>query len=188
LGIKVIWNHPHCPKENAFVERCNGLVATWGDPSCCPHFVAWQEQCAWLATTQRERYPAKMGKTRLEAYPKLRRNPRIYTSGANGLWNLQHVRDYLAQGRWPRWVSKIGQITLYGKPYRVGRDYVRQQVWLRFDAATNEWIIQNADGKEIIRHYADQITQERICALQVAQPRPPSNKRKRQNFEAQSTP
>jgi hypothetical protein len=26
LGIGVIWNQPHCPKENAKGERCNG---TW---------------------------------------------------------------------------------------------------------------------------------------------------------------
>ncbi len=26
LGIGVIFNHVHCPKENAFVERCNGLA------------------------------------------------------------------------------------------------------------------------------------------------------------------
>ena len=32
LGIKMIWNHPHCPKENANVERCNGLIGTW--PFC----------------------------------------------------------------------------------------------------------------------------------------------------------
>src|SRR5690349_13098646 len=55
LGIEPIWNHAHCPKENACVERCNGLLAAWGDPSRCADFDAWQQTCAWLAHTQRER-------------------------------------------------------------------------------------------------------------------------------------
>lgn len=33
LGIEPIFNPVHCPKENAFVERCNGLIEPWGEPS-----------------------------------------------------------------------------------------------------------------------------------------------------------
>ena len=32
LGIEPIFNHRHCPTENAKVERCNGLIAAWGEP------------------------------------------------------------------------------------------------------------------------------------------------------------
>jgi hypothetical protein len=132
-----------------------------------------------VAHTQRERYPtkAKQGQTRLEACPALYQNPRVYKEADEpNLWSIERVRTYLAKGRWPRFVSKIGQITLYGKAYRVGRAFAHQQVWLRFDGETNEWIIQNAEGKEIIRHLADQITKERICSLTVAKPRPLSKK------------
>src|SRR5579872_5091398 len=44
LGITPIWNHPHCPKENAFVERCNGLVGSWAEPSLCPDWPTWQQK------------------------------------------------------------------------------------------------------------------------------------------------
>jgi hypothetical protein len=185
LGIQVIFNHVHCPKENAFVERCNGLVDAWGDPARCADFATWEQSCTWLASTQREVYPAKHGKTRLEVFPGLCQNARSYSKEQeNQQWHLQQVYDYLAKGLWPRLVSKIGQITVYGKPYRVGRAYVHQQVFLRLDAATGEWIIQDANGHEIIRHPAQQITTERICGLSVSQARPPSRRGKHLNLPA----
>lgn len=128
---------------------------------------------------QRERYPAKEGKSRIEVYPALGHNLRSYSAQEEPtLWQIERVRVYMAQGRWPRFVSKIGQITLYGKAYRGGRDYVRQQVWLCFDAQTNEWVVQQEDAQELVRHPADQITAECICGLKVAHPRPPSKKKK----------
>lgn len=185
LGIEVIFNHVHSPKENAFVERCNGLVDAWGDPGQCPDFAAWQRTCAWVASTQREVYPAKTGKTRLEVFPALCQNSRSYTQAAeSNQWHLGRVYAYLSQGCWPRLVSKIGQITVYGKPYPVGRAYVHQQVWLRLDAQTGEWVIQDANAQPIRRHPAKQITTERICSLSVSQARPPSRRRKGPNLTA----
>lgn len=111
--------------------------------------------------------------------------PRPYTAAQEAeLFDLERVKAYLASGRWPRWVSKIGQITLYGKAYRVGREWRGEQVWVRFDATTSEWLIVGRDGKELIRHAAEQITSERIVNLNVAQPRPPSRKKQRQNLIA----
>ena len=85
----------------------------------------------------------------------------------------------MAAGRWPRVVSKIGQIHVYGQPYRVGRAYIRQTVWVQLNAEHGEWVVQGPDGQALIRHPAGQLTAERICHLQVAHPRPPSKKRKR---------
>jgi hypothetical protein len=185
LGITVIFNHVHCPQENAFVERCNGLVDAWGDPARCADFATWEKTCGWIAATQRQVYPAKHGKTRLEVFPALCQNARSYSPQQESRqWHLQPVYDYLSVGLWPRLVSKIGQITVYGKPYRVGRAYVHQQVFVRLDANSGEWIIQDANGQQIIRHPAEQITTERICSLQVSQARPPSRKSKRPNLTA----
>jgi transposase InsO family protein len=79
LGIEPVWNHPHRPQENAFVERCNGLLSAWGEPQACPDYSAWEARLRWLEHTQRERYPAVGGRTRVEAYPALRQNPREYS-------------------------------------------------------------------------------------------------------------
>jgi transposase InsO family protein len=187
LGIDPIWNHPHCPKENAQVERCNGLVESWGEPGQCADLEAFRERMTWMAQTQREAYPSVGGCSRLAAYPALRQNPREYRghSEAEG-FAIERVRRYLSQGRWPRIVSKIGQITLYGKAYRVGRAYVGEQVWLAFDSQTGEWVVRDREGTEVIRHVAEQITAEKIGALQVSHPRPPSNKKKRHNSVTQA--
>lgn len=185
LGIEPIFNHRHCPKENTFVERCNGLIDPWGEPSQCADFAAWQQKLAWVEQMQRETYPAKEGKSRLAAYPDLRCNPRRYSAAQEPtLWQIERVRSYLAQGRWPRLVSKIGQITLYGRAYSIGHKYAHQQVWLRFDPMTNEWVVQQEDGTELTRRPAQQITPESICQLKVAHPRPPSIKKKRWNLVA----
>jgi hypothetical protein len=185
LGIQMIWNPPHGPKENAKVERCNGLINRWGDPSTSADTATWQAHLERVATIQRERYPTRGGQTRLAAYPGLRARPRPYQAAAEASqFDLERVKVYLASGRWPRVVSKIGQITLYGQPYRVGRQWAGEQVWLRFDPQTSEWVVSRKEGTELIRHVAAQITAERICNLQVSHPRPPSRKKPRQNLTA----
>jgi hypothetical protein len=185
LGIQMIWNRPRCPKENAKVERCNGLVGRWGDPATCAHHAAWEAHLQQVVVIQREQYvPRRLGQTRGAAYPELTAPPPV--APATERFELERVNEYLGEGRWPRVVSKIGQITFYGKAHRVGRAWAGEQVWLRFDARTSEWVVERKDGKELIRHSAEQITTERICSLQVSHPRPPSRKSKRQNQAAPS--
>jgi transposase InsO family protein len=186
LGIEPIYNHAHRPTENAKVERCNGLVVAWGEPEQCADMQAFTDRLSWMAAVQRERYPAAQGQTRQQVWPTLGVKRRAYQADKEAeQWDIGRVRAWLALGQWPRYVSKIGQITLYGKAYRAHRNLARQQVWVRLDPHPNEWVVSRADGQVIIRHRAEQITAERICALNVAHPRPPSNKRKRQNSVAQ---
>jgi hypothetical protein len=180
LGIEPIFNHVHRPTENARVERCNGLIEPWGEPTSCPDYPTWERRLIWLAQVQREEYPMGGQASRLAAHPELGAVQRPYQAAREGeQWQLARVWEYLAAGRWPRVVSKIGQIHLYGQPYRVGRAYVRQTVWVQVDAERGEWVVQGPDGQELIRHAAAQLTTARICQLQVAHPRPPSKKRKR---------
>jgi hypothetical protein len=179
LGIEPIWNHPHCPRENPKVERCNGLIDQWGEPQRCPDYAAWEHRLVWLAQVQREEYPAGGHSSRLAAHPELTQTQRPYAGDQEAnQWQLTRVLRYLAPGRWPRWVSKIGQIHVYGQPYQVGRQYARQQVWVELDAERREWIVRAADGQELRRHPAAQFTAQRICQLQVAHPRPPHKNRK----------
>lgn len=186
LGIAPIWNPPRQPRKNPFVERCNGLVEPWGEPATCPDYATWSTRLEWIAVVQRERYPAVAGQTRAAAYPALGQNSRSYRAAAEAeQFDLDAVKAHLAQGRWPRRASKIGQITLYGRPYRLGRRWAGQQVWFQFDPATTEWVVLTEDGQEIRRHAAAQVTTARIIALDVAQPRPLSKKaQQRRNLAA----
>jgi hypothetical protein len=183
VGIQMIWNRPRSPQENAKVERCNGLIGSWGDPATCADHAQWEARLGEIVVIQREQYvPRRLGQARRAAYPALTA-PRREAPAAEP-FELERVKQYLAAGRWPRRVSKIGQITFYGKAHRVGRAWAGEQVWLRFDPRTSEWVVEAKEGKELIRHPAEQITTERICGLQVSHPRPPSRKKKRQNQTA----
>jgi hypothetical protein len=183
LGIEPVWNPPRRPTKNPFVERCNGLIDTWGEPERCPDFAAWEPTLSRVCQVQREQYPTAQGCSRLAAHPELGQVRRPYQAQREAKqWELGRVLQWLSRGRWPRLVSKIGQIHLYGQPYRVGRPYARETVWVQLDPKTAEWVVCNQAGEELIRHAAQQLTTERICQLKVAHPRPLSLKEKQRNL------
>lgn len=179
LGIDPIFNRPYRPTENPKVERCNGLFEQWVDPSTCPDFAQLAEQAVWLVETQRERYPLADGRTRRQTFPELGTNARTYRAAEEASqFDMERVKAYLAQGVWARGASKVGQIHLYGKAYHIGKKYAKETVWVKFDAATTEWVVLNRKGETVKRHPAKQITAETIRTLKVAHPRPPSKKKK----------
>ena len=180
LGIAPIYNPPGRPTENAKVERTNGTVNRWAEPERCPDYAAWKQKLEWVARVQREEYPAVGGKSRLAAHPELTALPRAYRREKEAEeWQLERVTNYLGQGKWRRQVSQRGQISLYGRAYEVGRRCGGQAVWVRFDAATGEWVIEGKEGEERRRHPAEQITAARIRELQVSKPHASSQKRSR---------
>lgn len=188
LGIEPIFNPPCRPTENPKVERQNGTVARWGEPSRCADYAAWEEKLVWVEHVQREEYPSVAGRSRLAASPELAAQPRPYRAEQEeALWQLERVTAYLSQGKWPRDVSQRGQISIYGKAYEVGRAYGKQSVWLRFDAATREWVIEDREGEELRRHPAEQITAERIRSLKVSKPHA-SSKKKNQGSRPEERP
>jgi hypothetical protein len=184
LGVFPIWNRPARPTDNAKVERQNGTVERWGEPGHCADFPAWEEKLAWVARMQREGCPTEAtGVTRLEAHPDLLDRPRPYEAAREGEeWQLSRVTSYLAAWEWPRRVSQKGQISIYGKAYRVGDAHGGKPVWLRLDAATHEWVVRDREGVELARHPAEQITPERICQLRVSKPHASSKKRQRRKL------
>ncbi len=173
LGVGVVYNPPRCPQDNGVVERFHGLIEPWGEPEKCTSFAAWQERLAWLSRIQRECYPAIGGHSRLQAFPGLSTEGRPYNplQEARG-WNLEPVKGYLAQGVWRRRVDKVGRITLYHRPYQVGRPYKRQDVFVRFDPELTAWVFLDQAGREICRRVAQEITTESIVNLEVSHSRP----------------
>jgi len=184
LGIGVIWNQPYRPTQNAKVERANGTVSRWGEPQQCADWAAWEEKLAWVVRVQREEYPAIEGQSRQAAYPALAARAGAGAGGGkNGAWELARVGEYLAQGVWPRQVSAAGQISLYGKAYRVGKEHAGEPVWVRFEATGWEWVVYGRDQQQaLVRHAADQITGEKITQLQIAKPHASSRPRQRRNL------
>lgn len=168
LDVGVIWNRPRRPEENGTVERTQGVTRQWVEPTRCPDRAHLPGRLDWAVRIQREAYPALGGRTRLEAHPALRRPRRPYARAEEeALWDLGRVEAILSGGVWRRRVSRTGQISLYNRNYRVGRGHAGQEVSVRYEAAGRQWVVQEARGRELARHAAEQITRERIISLEV---------------------
>jgi len=172
FDCEVRWNRPAHPQENAVVERFHGLQDSWGEPASCANWPAWTQRMAWVVKMQREVYPAVNGQSRLAAHPELQQNPRRAPEGPACRWELKRVQAYLGRGQWVRQVNKKGQITLYHRPFSVGSRLAGQQVYVRLDAETNEWVVVDRQGEEVKRHAATEISAERIQALDISYVKP----------------
>jgi hypothetical protein len=168
LGVDLIWNDPRCPEENGKVERTQGVTQQWAEPPRCSDRTQLASRLQWAIQMQREVYPAIQGQTRLEAHPALAQRRRPYTRAKEErLWQLSRVDAFLSRGVWRRLVSETGQISVYNRNYRVGRNHAGQEVSVRFDAGLRQWVVQDAGGDELARHQAEQLTYERIMELDV---------------------
>lgn len=208
LGVGLVYNPPRSPKYNCFVERLQGLAEPWAEPESCASVEEYQRHLDWAIRVQRAEYPAiarpsasptetkaEDGKangkvserrTRLQAYPELAVVRRPYDPEHEAeTWRLERVKEYLAQGCWRRKVNKVGQITIYRRVLSVGHAYRGRTVLVTLDPLTNEWVIQEANGNELARHQATEITTARICNLEVSN-RPNSHQSTRNTTSRQS--
>ena len=208
LGVGLVYNPPRSPKHNCFVERLQGLAEPWAEPASCASVEEYQRHLDWAIKVQREEYPAipsrsasanepadgqasgngraNERRTRLQAYPELAVVRRPYEPEREAeIWRLERVKEYLAQGCWRRKVNKVGQITIYRRALTVGHAYRGRTVLVTLDPLTNDRVIQEANGNELARHQATEITTERICNLEVSN-RPNSHQPTRNTTSRQS--
>lgn len=173
LGIDMHWNHPRQPHENGKIERFNGLIDQWGEPSQCANWRTWQARLRWLVQLQRERYPSVAGLSRVQAFPQLLIPRQLYHAAhEDASWDFQRVKDFLAQQTWPRKISPYGLISIYHRDYRVGKAFAHQFVSLHFDPLSAEWFIINDAGDVLKRWEALEIIPQRIKTLSVRYIRP----------------
>jgi hypothetical protein len=173
LGIGVIHNPPRTPQKNGCVERFHGLAEPWAEPEQCASVEAYQQRLDWVVRVQRELYPSistsNEKQSRLHAYPTLAEVARPYDpSREEHTWDLERVKGYLAGGLWRRKVNKVGQVSIYRRALTVGHSYRSREVLVTFDPKTSEWLIQAANGDELARHQASEITAEKVCDLAVS--------------------
>jgi hypothetical protein len=173
LAIDLLWNHPRRPKENAVVERSQGVSKGWIEPHTCASVQECQDRLDRMDRIQREKYPSVDGRSRRQAYPQLAHSGRAYgLSWEARHWNLQRVLDGLAEYAVRRRVDQRGQVSLYERAHYVGIAYRGQEVYATVDAVTREWVFQDEHGQEVKRQPASELTRARIVNLQVAQARP----------------
>ena len=151
LGIKVIWNRPATPQDNAKVERSQGVMGRWTEYTKCKDTFELQDRLWKEADFHNLHFPIRRqgNKTRQELFPKL-----IHT-GKN--WNpidfkLNRVLIFIAKGNWGRKASSFGQIYFYGQRFSIGIKYKYQKVSIKLNPRKNCWNIFDPHGK-LIKEY-----------------------------------
>jgi hypothetical protein len=168
LGVEVHWIPPGQPQKNGTVERDNGIMQMWADPKTCRTRGELKLRLQREALVQRERYPSIAGMPRMHAYPELRHSGRPYDPAAERrIWDLRHVDQFLAAGVHHRRVNARGFISLYGWSRGLGRAHRGKEVSVRFDPRRRAWVVSDYQGQELKRLAADELSRERILALNV---------------------
>jgi hypothetical protein len=168
LGIQMLWITPGCPQENGVVERGQGTGQNWAEPHTCRDAAQLQQRCDAMDRRQRERYPYRDGRSRWEVYPELRHSGRSYRRREERRnWDVQKVWTFLAELVALRKVDGTGSISVYSRTRYVGKPFIGSHVYVTLDPSGPTWVISDEDGKELRTHPADELTEERICTLDV---------------------
>jgi hypothetical protein len=169
LGVEVIWIPPRRPQHNGVVERSQGTGKRWAEPRQCGTAEALQQRFDELDQLQREEYPHHGGRTRLEIYPELAHSGRRYRRNRERQqWDLARVVDHLRHYAVTRRVDRTGNVSLYNRNQYVGVLHADKSVYIMFDSQAREWLFTDVEGRELRRRPANEITPERIMALQVS--------------------
>lgn len=172
VGLDWHWNDPHCPQQNPKIERSQGTGKRWSEPDRCGGVAALQERLDEADRIQREEYPTPAGGARLTLFPALRHSGRRYTQAwERRSWSLARVERHLAEYVAVRQVAATGHISVYDHGRYVGAQYRGQSVQVQYDPGAHQWLIADAEGREIRRHAAPEICREQIAELTFRKPR-----------------
>jgi hypothetical protein len=153
------------PQDNGKVERSNGTGKRWAEPQQQRGAAALQRRIDEEDRVQREVFRDDEGLTRRQRYPDLLHSGRPYGRGCeSALWDWPASAAGLAQRRVLRKVSKQGQVSLYDRHHRVGREYAGQVVEVSLDAERLQWRFE-AGQAEVGRSAASEVTPEAVVGL-----------------------
>jgi hypothetical protein len=172
LGVGVTWNDPRRPQQNGVVERSQGVAKAWAEPHACATAAELAGRLGRMDEVQRSEYPAAGGVSRLAAHPGLAHSGRPYAAGAEAsAWDLGPVLEHLAERVVERRVGADGKVSLYDRPRYVGRRAAGQRVYVTVDPESAEWVVADTTGRTLRRLRAEELSRERILALDVARER-----------------
>jgi hypothetical protein len=169
LGLRLTFNPPRQPRYNGVVEKSHDTNRRWSEPDKAGSAGQWQQGIDEMDRRQREAYPYLGGRSRLEVYPGLRHSGRAYSEAwEEGGWDLQRAKEHLAGHVARRQVSSAGRVTLWHRPYYVGRKHAGTTVLACYDPQAGEWFMTDQGGGQIRRWPAPEICRERIVALDIS--------------------
>lgn len=166
LGVQWHWNDPGRPQQNPKIERSQGTAKRWCEPSRCGSVAELQARLDQADRLQREEYPTAGGASRLELFPELRHSGRPYSlAWERRAWDLSLVEMHLAEYVAVRQVGSNGSVGVYDRARYVGRAYAGQQVLVQYDPQAHGWLITDAQGCELRRQPAPEISRSSIVQL-----------------------
>jgi hypothetical protein len=169
LGVEVLWNPPRKPQDNGVVERSQGTGKRWAEPHTCQDADELERRLAERDAIQREEYPSIKGRSRMEAFPALKHSGRAYRPESEAAaWNLTRVLSHLAGYVLTRRVDRCGTLWLLNRTRYVGTALAGKDVFITLDPLTTEWVFAGADKTEYRRQKAEELTADRIQALDVS--------------------
>lgn len=148
LGIKVIWNPPATPQDNAVVERSQGVMAKWTEFRSCRDSFELQLRLWKEAEFHNFHFPIrrKGHQRRIELFPSLGHTGKSWNPAD---FELDRVLCFLAQAQWQRKTSASGQISFYGQRISIGIRYKHQMISIKLQPKENQWNIYDPQGKLI---------------------------------------
>ncbi len=155
LGVRHIFIRPHCPTDQAQVERTHRTLSDFAlDEESQANLTALQQALDRERVLHNTLFPSRAsdchGRPPLKAHPELLHPRRPYRPEAElALFDIQRVYDFLATFTFQRRVNAVGQVSLGRRRYSVGRAWAGQSLLVRLDPRQREWVFYaEVDGEE----------------------------------------
>jgi hypothetical protein len=166
LGVELIYIPVRRPQDNGVVEHSQDIGQRWADPPRCTSAAELQRNLDAMDRHQREGFP-EPSRSRSRLFPTLAHSGRAYAPAEeSALWQETRLWEKLAEYAVVRQINARGLISVYGRNYYVGRRYAGQAAYVRFDAATGDWLFELAPGT-VIGRYPAELTVEAIIERRV---------------------
>jgi len=166
LGVDVRFIEKRPPAEHSVIERGHQTVAqqaiagqTFTDGAALQ--ASLSERLDFLNT----RFPSRSlaGQAPLVAHPEAQHSGRPYRlEWEEAMLDMQSVCEYLAQARWFRRTSSLGQFSLGARRYGLGKHSANRTLEITFDAQTRELICLSEDGQQETRHPIQGLTKSAL--------------------------
>ena len=167
-GIRHILNRPARPTDNPNVENNQGTSARWAEVYLCKDHIEMEKALDEVAEYQRDFFKvSRLGNvTRKQLYPLLYGNSRKFDES---LFDVQKAYQLLSKAVFPRKVSSSGVITIYDKPFSVGRKHRGLIVFVIFDPKIISWTCLDSQ-KRILKTIPDpRFSENNILNLTIYQ-------------------
>jgi hypothetical protein len=166
LGLEVAHIPPRRPQANGVVERGHGTAKRWVGPDHWDSPEQLQREIDRAERRQRERYPYRGQRSRLEVHPGLAHSGRAYSPDwEEENFQLRPAQELLAGCVAARQVDKAGRVSVYSRDYYVGRSWAGQTVYVRYDPQAGRWMFSDEQGRLLQHHAAPEISREGVRDL-----------------------